>query len=359
MRPNPEPVFSGQAQQVFTSVIDRRLLIFALLSLCLSACGTNGGDDPPQQTSSVSHRIAKKDLWRGSGYEPTSVDMALIKLSEHCYYVKGTPGSATEHEGFISNAGVVVTEDGVVVFDALGSPSLGYLLLNRIRELTDKPVVRVITSHYHADHIYGLQVFKHQGVQIWAPRGAELYLRSDAAKNRLNERKESLFPWVDGNTRIVAPDVYISHKQQFSLGGVNFTITPLGSTHSQGDLMLMVDSDGVMYSGDLIFQGRLPFVAGDTSVWIRQLHNLDTSRINVIVPGHGKAYKNPAQAVSFTLGYLQYVTDKMQGAVDELTPFDEVYSRTDWSRYKNMPAFIANRPNAYHIYLDLEKKSFQ
>lgn len=342
-------------------MVFQRFLVFALLGgLLLVAYEKNPGVDPAtQQPSKVSPSAAKQDIWRGSPYEPTSVAMELVKIGEHSYYAQGTPGSATEHEGFISNAGVVITDDGVVVFDALGTPSLGYLLLSRIRELTDKPVRRVIASHYHADHIYGLQVFKDQGAQIWAPRGAELYLRSDAAKNRLNERKESLFPWVDEHTRIVEPDKYIAEKQQFSLGGVDFSITPLGSTHSQGDLMLLVDSDNVLFSGDLIFQGRLPFVEGNTGVWIQQLQHLDSRRIKVIVPGHGRAYNDPAQAVSFTLDYLQYVTQEMQAAVDELTPFDEVYNSTDWSRYKAMPAFIANRPNAYHIYLDLEQKSLQ
>jgi glyoxylase-like metal-dependent hydrolase (beta-lactamase superfamily II) len=341
-------------------MIFRCLLVFGFLGvLLLSACERPTGDATAQHPKNASHQTDTKNPWHGSAYEPTSVDMALIKVGEHSYYVEGTPGSATEHEGFISNAGVVITNDGVLVFDALGTPSLGYLLLTRIREITDKPIVRVITSHYHADHIYGLQVFKDQGAQIWAPRGAEIYLHSDAAKNRLNERKESLFPWVDEKTRIIEPDVYIAEKQQFSLGGVSFTITPLGSTHSQGDLMLRVDSDGVLYSGDLIFQGRIPFVEGDTGVWIRQLQHLDTSQIQVIVPGHGKAYGESAKAVSFTLDYLQYVTDKMQAAVDELNPFDGVYKSTDWSRYKDVPAFIANRPNAYHIYLDLEQKSLQ
>ena len=46
-------------------------------------------------------------------YAPTSVDMQLKKVSEHVYYVEGTPGIATDNEGFISNAGVVITGDGV------------------------------------------------------------------------------------------------------------------------------------------------------------------------------------------------------------------------------------------------------
>ena len=45
------------------------------------------------------------------------VTMSAIQVSEHAWYVKGLDGMATENEGFISNAGFVVTEDGVVVFE--------------------------------------------------------------------------------------------------------------------------------------------------------------------------------------------------------------------------------------------------
>lgn len=339
-----------------------RIVIAGFIFFVVAGC-----DKPPVEKQTpqptANPKQTSHDIWRDAPYEPTWVDMRLVKVGEHTYYAQGTPGSATEHDGFISNAGVIITNEGVVLFDALGTPSLGYLLLSNIRELTDQPVRRVVTSHYHADHIYGLQVFKdqagEQGVEVWAPKGAEDYLESEGAKNRLNERKTSLFPWVDENTRIVEPDVYIDRKQQFSLGGIDFTIIPLGSTHSQGDLMLRVDSDGVLFSGDLIFQGRIPFVAGNTKVWLEQLDHLDLKQINVIVPGHGKALSNVEEAVLFTKNYLQYVRDTMGAAVDELVPFAEAYANADWSRYEKLPAFVANRPNAYHIYLQLERESLQ
>jgi glyoxylase-like metal-dependent hydrolase (beta-lactamase superfamily II) len=337
-----------------------RLVIFSVIFLAMAAC-----DKAPveQQKPQAPQSQKQADIWRDSPYEHTWVDMRLIKVGEHTYYVEGTPGSATEHDGFISNAGVVITNEGVVLFDALGTPSLGYLLLSKIRELTDKPIRKVITSHYHADHIYGLQVFKDsadsQGVEIWAPKGAKDYLNSEGSRNRLKERRESLFPWVDENTRIIEPDVYVSEKQPFRFGGVDFTFIPLGSTHSQGDLMMRVENDGVLFSGDLIFMGRIPFLEGDTTVWLEQLRHLDAANINVIVPGHGPALHDSSQAVSFTAEYLQYVHDQMGAAVEELIPFAEAYDTTDWSSYKNLPAFIANRPNAYHIYLHLEQQSLQ
>jgi glyoxylase-like metal-dependent hydrolase (beta-lactamase superfamily II) len=339
-----------------------RLVIFSVIIFTMVACD-KAHVEQQQPLATAKSKQKPQDIWRDSPYEPAWVDMRLVKVGEHTYYAQGTPGSATEHDGFISNAGVVITSKGVVLFDALGTPSLGYLLLSKIRELTDKPIRKVITSHYHADHIYGLQVFKdstdEHGVEVWAPKGAKDYLNSDGSKNRLKERRESLFPWVDENTRIIDPDVYIAEQKQFRLGGLEFTIIPLGSTHSQGDLMLRVENDGVLFSGDLIFQGRIPFVEGDTTVWLEQLRHLDAANINVIVPGHGAALHDAAQAVSFTAGYLQFMHDQMGAAVDELIPFAEAYANTDWSRYEKLPAFVANRPNAYHIYLQLEQQSLQ
>ena len=93
-------------------------------------------------------------------YPPSDIDMQLQQLSPHVWFVQGVAGVATDNEGFVSNAGVVVTGEGVVVFDSLGTPSLANKLRGLIRTITDKPVVRVIVSHYHADHIYGLQVFE-------------------------------------------------------------------------------------------------------------------------------------------------------------------------------------------------------
>ena len=55
----------------------------------------------------------------------------------------------------------------------------------------------MIVSHYHADHIYGLQVFKELGADIIAPDGMYEYIDSEGAKNRLEEHQLSLDPWMN------------------------------------------------------------------------------------------------------------------------------------------------------------------
>jgi len=54
------------------------------------------------------------------------------------------------------------------------------------------------------------------------------------------------------------------------------------------------------------------------------------------------------------------VRDAMGNAAEYFVPFEEAYNATDWSAYKEMPAFEAsNRGNAYRIFLEMEAESFK
>ncbi|MGV6857503.1 MAG: MBL fold metallo-hydrolase [bacterium] len=293
--------------------------------------------------------------------DEATVDMSLVPLSKDIYYVQGVAGAATFNQGFISNAGVIITDEGVVLFDALGTPALARKLLGLIREKTDKPIKYVVVSHYHADHIYGLQVYKDQGATIIGPEGAAAYLNADNAEERLAERRVSLFPWVDENTHLVPPDLTVSSTYDFKLGGKDFQIQHMGAIHSEGDMMLTVLPENILFTGDLIFEGRIPFVGdADTKAWLVTLARLAKSHPTALVPGHGPAAKDPVHALKFTQGYLAYLRNEMGKAVDDFTPFDEAYEAVDWSAYEGMPAFEeAHRPNVYQVYLSLEQEGMQ
>ena len=292
-------------------------------------------------------------------YAPVDVDMQVHKVGAHSYYVQGAAGAATDNEGFISNAGFVVTDAGVVVLDALGSPSLGWALRRKIAEITDQPVVRVVMTHYHADHIYGLQVFKDEGAEIIAPKGAYAYLDSDAAKNRIEERRVSLYPWVNENTRLVKPDKIVAGPENFSLGGLDFKLDYLGAAHSDGDLTMYVVQDGVLYSGDIIFEGRVPFVGdADTRHWLETLNAFEAKGIKALVPGHGPAASDPQAAIGMTRAYLARLREVMGAAIENLDDFETAYDSADWSEFAGLPAFDqAHRINAYRVYLSMEAEA--
>ena len=294
---------------------------------------------------------------QAADYEKVSVDVVAENLNGSAYYIPGLSGAATEYEGFISNAGFVITSEGVVVFDGLGTPSLADAMLNEIRKLTDKPIKLVIVSHYHADHIYGLQVFKEQGAQIWAPKGTWDYLDSETATSLLDSRRTALYPWVNDETYLVDPDRIIDKDTNFSLGENQFLLTYFGKVHSEGDMSLLSINDQTLYSGDLIFEGRIPFV-GDADIikWSKTLDRVRNIEMEYFVPGHGMASDQPQETMDLTYRYLNFLIKQLTLAVDEMTPFDEAYNAIDWSEFEDEPAFeAANRKNAYAVYLYLER----
>ena len=295
-----------------------------------------------------------------SDYPPVDVDMQLQRVSEHVWMVQGQAGMASDNAGFISNAAAIVTDAGVVIVDTLGSPSLAALFLSKLRAVTKQPVRTVILTHYHADHIYGLQVFKGLGANVIAPAGAWDYLDSPTATDRLEERRLSLDPWVNDDTHLVPPDDIVDNNRKLTIGGVTLTLSYLGAAHSEGDLSVLVEPDQVLLSGDIIFEGRLPWVGdANTAHWLTVLQQLQQSGIKALVPGHGPVATNPAASVELTLRYLQHLRTSMGAAVEDMTPFDEAYDATDWSEFEQLPAFPdANRRNAYGVYLNMENELF-
>ena len=292
-------------------------------------------------------------------YPRSKVAMELKKVSEHVYFVQGATGVATDNEGFISNASVIIGEQSITLVDALGSPALAEQLLYLIREISDLPITRVISTHYHADHIYGLQVFKDKGAQVIAPAGVGNYLDSQAAIDRLEERRFSLEPWVNESTRLVIPDLTIEQSTVLADGSVKLTVDYLGKAHSDADLTVFVEPDNVFITGDVIFEGRIPFVGdSDSRAWLETLNKMASKKgIDALIPGHGGLAKEPLKAISLTRDYLLFLRQKLGAGVEEMISFEELYLTIDWSSFEKLPAFdLGNRVNAYQVFLSLEKE---
>jgi glyoxylase-like metal-dependent hydrolase (beta-lactamase superfamily II) len=306
-----------------------------------------------------------------AAYPPITIPLKIDQVpGKPIYYSIGNPGvPGKDNEGNTSNAGFVVTSDGVVVFDALGTPSLGWALLQQIHDVTDKKIRYIIASHYHADHIYGLQAFKDNtdAVIVAQERAGEYKdneeTADEKASQRLDQRRGALFPWVDKNTRVVAPDITFRDRMTITLGDRRLTLLYAGPAHSSSDMMMLVEPDGVLFAGDIVQNSRIPHMNSDdvsTTQWLAALAEVERLDPKFIVPGHGKASTEAKQAIAFTRDYIQYVRGAMTAAVKDWTDFDAAYEKTDWAKYRDMPAFAANnRGNAYRIYLELEQSQFK
>lgn len=281
------------------------------------------------------------------------------QVSPSAWFVQGDAAlGSPANRNFISNAGFIVTPAGVVVIDALGSPQLARELLAEIARVTPQPVTHVIVTHYHADHIYGLQEFRKRGARILAQRHALEYIHSDTAASRLQASRVELAPWIDASTELVVPDQWIDGATELVVGGQRLHLQPVGPAHTPEDLVVLLPSERVLFAGDMVFRGRVPFVGqADSRQWIVALDTLLKMDPKVVVPGHGALSTTAREDLELTRDYLVYLRESMGAAARDMEPFDDAYARTDWSRFEQLPLFrAANRMNAYNTYLLMERQ---
>jgi glyoxylase-like metal-dependent hydrolase (beta-lactamase superfamily II) len=298
--------------------------------------------------------------WFGLARADDATAVRAAPVADAVWFVQGQAAlGSPANRNFISNAGFVVTDDGVVVIDALGSVALAEALIAEIRRITVQPIRHVIVTHFHADHIYGLQAFKAVGASVLAHPAGREYLNSDTAMRRLEASREQLAPWVNADTRLVGADRWLDTAQTtLRVGSFELLIRHVGPAHTPEDLVVFVPSRGVLFAGDLVFRGRIPFVGqADSRQWIASLDQLITFKPKVLVSGHGPLSEDPVANLVLTRDYLVHLRKAMAEAAANLEPFEEAYAKADWSRFEHLPLFrAANRMNAYNTYLLLEQQ---
>ena len=304
------------------------------------------------------YAVASDATEAGSGSQVPA--MQAREVGGNCWYVEGLSAlGSPDNQNFISNAGFIVTSAGVVVIDALGSPSLAERLIAEIRKVTPQPITHVILTHYHADHVYGLQAFKALGARVIAHQAGREYLFSDTARLRLQASREELAPWINEKTQLLEADEWINGPKELQVGDTKIMLQPVGPAHTPEDLAVYVPSANVMYVGDLVFRSRIPFVGqADSRNWIASLDRMLKFDAKMVVPGHGPVSAEARKDMELTRDYLVYLRKVMGAAAQEMTPFDEAYKATDWSAFEHLPLFgAANRMNAYNTYLLMEHET--
>jgi glyoxylase-like metal-dependent hydrolase (beta-lactamase superfamily II) len=141
------------------------------------------------------------------------------------------------------------------------------------------------------------------------------YLNSDTAALRLTASRDELFPWIDDRTRLVPADRWLDEDAVLELGGERFHIHHGGPAHTPEDLVVHAERAGVMFAGDLVFRGRIPFVGqADSQQWIASLGRLIDFKAHTIVPGHGPVSRQPQDDLQLTRDYLLHLRQTMAEA---------------------------------------------
>src|SRR5690606_32627518 len=113
-------------------------------------------------------------------------------------------------------------------------------------------------------------------------------------------------------TRLVEADQWITARTELEIGGVKLVLQPVGAAHTPEDLVVLLPAERVLFAGDLVFRGRVPFVGNaDSGQWIRSLNTLLEMDADVVVPGHGPLSTAGRADLELTRDYLAYLRQAM------------------------------------------------
>ena len=166
-----------------------------------------------------------------------------------------------------SSSGLVKTSDGCVVVDTTSRPGDIQEFL-AVVGVTPSDVCQVLITHSHSDHTSGIPIFN-------CPILAHKLTRHRIAKRGTSRAEKQI------------PTQVFEDRRDLEIGGVQLEFIHAGG-HTPGSSVVWLPETGVLFTGDLIFEGRYPFLAtAKVPDLMKALKCLPAFGARVIVPGHG------------------------------------------------------------------------
>lgn len=259
----------------------------------------------------------------------------------------------TGYQGDICNISFVVGSKGVAVIDTGGSLKVGNQLRAAIKKITDKPILYVINTHVHPDHIFGNAAFVQDHPQFVGHEklATAMQLRKDTY-DKLNQKY--LGDDAKGSD-IVLPTLQVKAPTALDLGDRTLTVTPYPNAHTNTDISVLDSKTSTLFTGDLLFIARTPVIEGDIKGLIAAIDTLKTYPAKQVVPGHGPATKDWQQALTNEQRYLNAVlTDVRANIKAGKSMSDAMNSAAAGEKDQWLLFDIANRRNVNTIYPSLE-----
>ena len=297
-----------------------------------------------------------------------SEPLPYYQLTDNTYFFYGNIAEVDQNNrGMNGNAGFVVTPEGVVVIDSLGTPKLARRMIATVRKVTDIPIRYLIVTHNHPDHAYGAIAFKRlEGVTTVGHIATIEYINSGRIEHSVAYRRTFIKSDMQG-FETVKPDIMIDvpvyEKYELKLGDYSFDIYNVGAQHSYGDLIVHDRNQDAVWVSDLVFNNRVTFMedghsklAVEGQEWL--LKNF--SGVKLMIPGHGSAQTAPFPMVTKTMNYVKRMRAYMAKAIDEGVELQDAVDANVFDDWKDVRLYELNqRPNSNFIYREMEKEVFE
>lgn len=265
-----------------------KLLHVCVLFIGLTACGSSdrsSQSEAAQTAEKVINNTAKE-----SGKINLLAGYSTEKIAANTYVIHGPleMPNAT-NKGFMNNPAFVVTNEGVVVIDPGSTVFVGEALLERIAEVTDKPVTHIFNSHVHGDHWLANDAFAkvNPGVKIYAHPQMIKEASEGGAKSWL-DLLDNLTEGASRGTKVVIPAEALTDGQEIVVGGIKFRAHLSEIAHTKTDAMIEVVEESILFTGDNLTYKRMTRM--DDGSYRGNIAALDKAMsldVKTVVPGHG------------------------------------------------------------------------
>jgi glyoxylase-like metal-dependent hydrolase (beta-lactamase superfamily II) len=211
---------------------------------------------------------------------PLLPEHAVKQISPHAYVIMGFP-----------NVGIVVGRTGTLVIDTGLGARNGALVAREALKLSAKEArLYLTTTHFHPEHASGQGGFP-AGTVVIRPKVQQAELERDGARmlGFFASRSPEMKQLLDG-AGIGKADVLFDREHRLDLGGVHVRLLWLGHAHTEGDEVVMVDEDSLMFPGDIVQDRISPNVICDAcspAQWIAVIDKLEPLKPRLVAPDHG------------------------------------------------------------------------
>jgi quinoprotein relay system zinc metallohydrolase 2 len=259
----------------------------------------------------------------------------------------------TGYQGDICNVSFVVGSKGVAVIDTGGSLKTGNKLRDAIKKVTPLPILYVINTHVHPDHIFGNAAFVKDKAQFvgHVKLAVAMQLRKEAY-DMLNVK----YMGDDAKgSEIVKPTLTVKEPMDLDLGDRKLKITPYPIAHTNTDVSVIDSKTSTLFTGDLLFIERTPVIEGDIKGLIAAIDELKTYPVKQVVPGHGPVTKEWVQALNNEQRYLNALLTDIRASIKAGKSMNDAMDTAAAGEKDKWLLFdIANRRNVNTLFPALE-----
>ncbi|WP_295007759.1 quinoprotein relay system zinc metallohydrolase 1 [uncultured Dechloromonas sp.] len=273
-------------------------------------------------------------------------------------FIGKTEDFDTVNGGNIVNTGFIVGAEGIVVIDSGPSLRYGQQMRQAIARVSAKPVLLVINTHHHPDHFLGNQAFADVPIGALADTRQGIARDGDAFAENLFRMSGN---WMKG-TEVQVPNRTLA-AGRLAVAGRSLRLVALDG-HTGADLVVVDEASGVLFAGDLVFNGRAPTTPhADVGHWHAALDRLEQltreSGFAALVPGHG-AVARDAAPIRQTRDWLNWLTDGLRQSARAGLDMNEVLARPLPAVYDGLPMGAAEyRRSVGHLFPAFEQDALE